>query len=89
MMSYESKERIHHERGFALGEVLTPKGIPGFAAFGHIDCKGLPNTRDLGGMPAADGRHIREGGSFARGRFTMPPTETCAFLRMPTAWSAW
>lgn len=61
MTSYESKVRAHHERGFALGEALTPEGIPGFAAFGHIDCKGLPNTRDLGGMPTADGRHIREG----------------------------
>ncbi len=26
---------------------------------GHIEFEGLPNTRDLGGMPAADGRRIR------------------------------
>lgn len=26
---------------------------------GHIEFEGLPNTRDLGGMPAADGKRIR------------------------------
>lgn len=29
--------------------------------FGHIDFTGLPNTRDLGGLPAADGRRVRPG----------------------------
>lgn len=29
-----------------------------FDTFGHIPFEGLPNTRDLGGMPASDGRFI-------------------------------
>ena len=29
--------------------------------FGRIDFEGLPNTRDLGGLPAADGRRVRSG----------------------------
>ena len=29
--------------------------------FGRIDFEGLPNTRDLGGLPAADGRRVRPG----------------------------
>ena len=61
MTHYEDQRRAHHERGFAVGEALAPEEIPGFAAFGHIACKGLPNTRDLGGMPAAGGRHIKDG----------------------------
>lgn len=28
---------------------------------GHIDFAGLPNTRDLGGLETADGRHVRSG----------------------------
>lgn len=28
---------------------------------GRIDFEGLPNTRDLGGLPAADGRRVRRG----------------------------
>ena len=31
----------------------------GHANNGGIDFEGLPNTRDLGGMPAADGRRVR------------------------------
>ena len=61
MTQFEEQRRAHHERGFVIGEAQVPEGIPGFAAFGHIACKGLHNTRDLGGMPAADGRHIKEG----------------------------
>lgn len=38
-----------------------PAAIPGFADFGHISLEGLPNTRDLGGMPTADGRCIKPG----------------------------
>ncbi len=38
-----------------------PSAIPGFPDFGHITFEGLPNTRDLGGMPAADGRRIKPG----------------------------
>ncbi len=38
-----------------------PGTIPGFETFGHIACKGLPNTRDLGGMPTADGRRVKPG----------------------------
>lgn len=29
--------------------------------YGRIDFEGLPNTRDLGGLPAADGRRVRSG----------------------------
>ncbi len=29
--------------------------------YGRIDFEGLPNTRDLGGLPAADGRRVRRG----------------------------
>ena len=35
-----------------------PEPIPGFPEFGHIPFEGLHNTRDLGGMPTADGRAI-------------------------------
>ena len=42
-----------------LGKPPLPNPIPGFDRFGHIDLKGQGNTRDLGGMPAADGRRIQ------------------------------
>ncbi len=29
--------------------------------YGRIDFEGLPNTRDLGGLPAVDGRRVRRG----------------------------
>lgn len=35
-----------------------PHDIPGFRNFGHIKLRGVSNARDLGGMPAADGRRI-------------------------------
>ncbi len=35
-----------------------PHDIPGFRNFGHIGLHGVSNARDLGGMPAADGRRI-------------------------------
>lgn len=54
-------DRDPRETDFAVGEAQIPAGIPGFAAFGRITCEGLPNTRDLGGMPAADGRRVKEG----------------------------
>ncbi|MCI8467944.1 MAG: tyrosine-protein phosphatase [Eggerthellaceae bacterium] len=41
-----------------LGNPELPEPIPGFPDFGHISLRGLHNTRDLGGMPAADGRRI-------------------------------
>ena len=40
------------------GGAELPQAIPGFPDFGHISLQGLPNTRDLGGMPTADGRRI-------------------------------
>lgn len=67
MTRYEDQRRAHHERGFAVGEAPVPQGIPGFAAFGRIACKGLHNTRDLGGMPTVDGRRIKEGGLIRSG----------------------
>lgn len=39
--------------------VEFPEEIPGFPQFGHIPFEGLHNTRDLGGMPAAEGRRVR------------------------------
>ncbi|MCI9129832.1 MAG: tyrosine-protein phosphatase [Eggerthellaceae bacterium] len=41
-----------------VGEPEMPKPIPGFKDFGHIPLKGAHNTRDLGGLPAADGRNV-------------------------------
>ena len=35
--------------------------VPGREGYGWIDFEGLPNTRDLGGLPAADGRRVRPG----------------------------
>lgn len=43
----------------ASSTVVMPREIPGFPEFGHIPFEGLHNTRDLGGLPAADGRRIR------------------------------
>ena len=40
------------------GGAETPRAVPGFPDFGHVSLQGLPNTRDLGGMPAADGKRI-------------------------------
>ncbi|MEC4177032.1 tyrosine-protein phosphatase [Adlercreutzia sp. R7] len=42
-----------------VGTLTTPEAIPGFPEFGHIPFEGLHNTRDLGGLPAADGRRIK------------------------------
>ncbi|MEC4185080.1 tyrosine-protein phosphatase [Adlercreutzia sp. R21] len=39
--------------------LTTPEAIPGFPEFGHIPFEGLHNTRDLGGLLAADGRRIK------------------------------
>lgn len=39
--------------------IELPEAIPGFSEFGHIPFEGLHNTRDLGGLPAADGRHVK------------------------------
>lgn len=41
------------------GHIELPEPIPGFNEFGHIPLEKLHNTRDLGGLPAADGRRIR------------------------------
>lgn len=40
-------------------EPATPQPIEGFKGFGYIPLQKVHNTRDLGGMPAADGKHIR------------------------------
>lgn len=40
-------------------KVELPEEIPGFSEFGHIPFEGLHNTRDLGGLPAADGRRVK------------------------------
>lgn len=38
---------------------IRPQAPNGFADFGHISLQKVCNTRDLGGLPTADGRHIR------------------------------
>ena len=53
-MTTEEK-RVNEEESSPLD---MPDPIPGFPEFGHIPFEGLHNTRDLGGMPAADGRRI-------------------------------
>ena len=53
-MTTEEK-RIDEEKSSQLDR---PEPIPGFPEFGHIPFEGLHNTRDLGGMPAVDGRRI-------------------------------
>ena len=40
-------------------KIELPGAIPGFSEFGHIPFEGLRNTRDLGGLPAADGRRVK------------------------------
>lgn len=37
-----------------------PEPIPGFNKFGYLNLQGVHNCRDLGGLPAADGRRIRK-----------------------------
>lgn len=39
-------------------EPAVPHDIPGFRNFGHMNLRGVTNARDLGGMPAADGKRI-------------------------------
>lgn len=41
------------------GHIELPEPISGFNEFGHMPLEKLHNTRDLGGLPAADGRRIR------------------------------
>lgn len=53
-MTTEEK-RIGEEKSSQLD---MPEPIPGFHEFGHIPFEKLHNTRDLGGLPAADGRTI-------------------------------
>ncbi len=43
------------------GLIERPAPIEGFPNFGHIPLTGMANARDLGGMPAADGRAIKMG----------------------------
>ena len=42
-------------------EVPPASEVPGREDYGWIDFTGLQNTRDLGGLPAADGRRIKRG----------------------------
>lgn len=46
------------KHGINLGNPAIPDEIPGFPHFGHIELRHIPNARDLGGMPAADGKRI-------------------------------
>lgn len=38
-----------------------PQPVEGFPDYGHLSLASVGNARDLGGMPAADGRRIRKG----------------------------
>lgn len=53
----ETTEEKHTDEG-KPSRLDMPDPIPGFHEFGHIPFEKLHNTRDLGGMPAADGRTI-------------------------------
>ena len=48
---------------------------------GHIDFVGLPNTRDLGGLETADGRHVRFGMLLRSGALDFGTDEDLARLR--------
>lgn len=41
-----------------LGDPELPETVEGFPDFGRLSLQGLPNTRDLGGMPTGDGRVV-------------------------------
>lgn len=48
---------------------------------GHIEFDGLPNTRDLGGLETADGRHVRSGVLLRSGMLCSASDEDIARLR--------
>ena len=48
--------------------------------YGRIDFEGLPNTRDLGGLPAADGRRVRPGLLLRSGTLYFATTDDCRRL---------
>lgn len=60
-MDTQAKRSDNHRESFEyeMGRPEVPQPIPGFEEFGHIPLEKLHNTRDLGGLPAADGRRIR------------------------------
>ncbi len=56
-MSSKGCERVADRRRPLAG----PNDNPLRPNFGRINFEKLPNTRDLGGLPAVDGRHVRKG----------------------------
>ena len=42
------------------GAPETPEPIDGFARFGHVSLQGVLNCRDLGGLPAEQGKRVRK-----------------------------
>lgn len=56
-MSSKGCERVADRRRPLAG----PNDNPLRPNFGRIDFEKLPNTRDLGGLPVVDGRHVRKG----------------------------
>lgn len=52
-------ESIDPQFAFNLGRPAIPDAISGFDDFGYVHLKKVKNARDLGGMPAADGKSIR------------------------------
>lgn len=63
-----------------MGPVL-PDEIPGFAKFGHIALRGMRNTRDLGGLPTADGKAIAPGRLIRSGELHKATDEDIELLR--------
>lgn len=55
----ESNKDVRKQYASEMGDPELPNPISGFENFGHVELEKLPNTRDLGGMPAADGKRIR------------------------------
>lgn len=49
---------VRGDGAYGLGDPELPDPVEGFPDFGHLSLQGLPNARDLGGMPAEDGRVV-------------------------------
>ncbi len=55
----EHAREVRAQYAHEMGAPQLPEEVPGFNEFGHMPFDHLHNTRDLGGLPAADGRRVR------------------------------